>query len=80
MVKASGAGLLRDASGHLVESRMSSLSRDQTASRRKLIDEGLHNLLADLLKDLAVSLHSLLDLLKISFLRKLQYDSFVQHV
>ena len=55
MGKASGAGLLRDASGHLVESRMSSLSRDQTASRRKLIDEGLHNLLADLLKDLAVA-------------------------
>ena len=58
MVKANGAGLLRDASGHLVESRMGSLSRDQTASRRKLIDEGLHNLLADLLKDLAVRLQS----------------------
>ena len=54
MVKANGAGLLRDASGHLVESRMGSLSRDLRGSRRKLIDEGLQSLLADLLKDLTV--------------------------
>lgn len=47
-------GLLRNASGLLVESRMGNLSRDLSASRRKLIDEGLQSLLSDLLKDLKV--------------------------
>lgn len=56
MVKANRAGLMRDASGHLIESRVGSMSRDLTASRRKLIDEGLQSLLADLLKDLTVIL------------------------
>ena len=54
MAKSSRAGLMRDATGHLVESRVGSMSRDLTASRRKLIDQGLQNLLADLMRDLTV--------------------------
>jgi hypothetical protein len=49
-------GLLRNASGGLMESRMGSISRDATASRRKLIDEGLQSLLSNLMKDLTVSI------------------------
>ncbi len=38
-----------------MESRMGSISRDATASRKKLIDEGLQSLLGNLMKDLTVS-------------------------
>lgn len=52
----SASGLLRNASGGLMESRMGSISRDATASRKKLIDEGLQSLLGNLMKDLTVSI------------------------
>ena len=55
MAQSQKIGLVRNASGVLTESRMGNFSRDLSASRRKLIDEGLHSLLADLIRDLKVS-------------------------
>ena len=53
------AGPPRNLSGTLTptsSSLQSSLSRDLTASRKKLIDQGLHSLLVNIVTDLKVTL------------------------